>query len=276
MQKRLRNQAEEAKKAAAEARLEKDNFTLPVDETEEKSKKNGDAEIRRLEALAERRKDIADRAAKELLDIEKEFSDARLGMEATTQEQLDANLKERLAIVDAEMRKKRIELEGLKRDAENVQSAEGVDFAQKALDQLPALQAVQERNCARRRSSTRIALKEKQINDLISARDAKIDLINTKVELGLENELDGREKAIALQLQYRDAIQGSVTALIAQLESLKAAEPRPGRDPRCRRVDREAAPGRSRGRQGPHRRSSWSARTWAASSPQASRLRSAR
>lgn len=222
--KRLVNEAKASAKEAHAAAAEQDHFVAASpDDSKDKSK--ADAEAAAAEALAERRRDIADRAARELLDIEKALSEARLAAEVTTQAQIDANLKESLSIIGNEIDKKRSELEGLKHDAERAGSADGAASAQAAINRLPALQAEQNQRKQIEATTASIELKEKNINDLIAARDGEIARINALVEVGLMGEATARQKIVDLQLKSKDAIQGAIDALITQLEALKASDP---------------------------------------------------
>jgi hypothetical protein len=216
----------EAALTQAEIKDSKDNF---VDATgggdEDAAKKSADAAAARAERLAERQRDIADRAAQEILDIEKALSDARLAAEIGTQDQIDANMMENLSIIDTETRKRKLALEGLLRDAQNAGSGTGVENATKAISMLPALQAQQEAQVRREAVVASIELREKNINTLIAERDAKIEQINTLVELGIKSEVDGRNEVNALMGDYKTRIVDAIIALQAQLEALKASNP---------------------------------------------------
>lgn len=211
--------AEAAARKAEAAQL--DNFEPPKGDKDAKEKKAKDTS-KSDAALAERQKDLADRTARELLDIENELLDARLSAEITTQDQIDANLKAHLEIIGNDIEKKRVELEGLKRDAENAGSVEGVKSADLALARLPALRAEKETKAQTEAITASIELKEKNINALIAARDGEVERINALVEAGLLTETEARSKIVALQLSSKDAIIGLITELQAQLQALAA------------------------------------------------------
>lgn len=204
-------------KAALEADGE-DNFVQPKPEDDTTKDKSLEA----AERLAERRRDIADRTAKALLDIEQQIADARIDKEATTVDQIEANYKFALDKISSEIAKKRIELEGMKRDAENIGATDAAASAQQAIDKLPGLQAELEGKAKLESINQRIALQEKQVNDLIAERDAQIEVINAKVQLGLLSEVDGRQAVIDKQLEYKDKIGETAQSLIDFLMQLKA------------------------------------------------------
>jgi tape measure domain-containing protein len=217
----LRNAANEARALAQADAAEQPTIPQTVeDDLDDKAKKRAEAEAKAADLLAEKRRDIADRAAREVLDIEKALSEARLSIEATTQAQIDANTKEKLDIIDTEIKKKRSELEGLLRDAQRAGSTEGVANANAALAKLPALAEVQRKRVEEDAIVESIRLKEKAINDLIALRDGEIDAINTKVQLGLLSETEGREKVLDAQKAYQDQISTGIDALILQLQSI--------------------------------------------------------
>jgi hypothetical protein len=218
----------ESKEAAAAAKADAeqvDTFVSPTakeDGSDEAAKNRAEAEAKAADLLAEKKRDIADRAAREILDIEKELSEARLSIDAVTQAQIDANTKERLSIIDTEIEKRKSELEGLLRDAERAGSTEGVSNAKAALAKLPELAQVQKARVEEDALVESIRLKEKGINDLIALRDGEIEAINTKVELGLLNETEGRQQVIDKQKEYQDQISTGIDALIAQLQAIPA------------------------------------------------------
>jgi tape measure domain-containing protein len=205
--------------AEAMAALEKDKFEQPPTEGADGSSAD------KAKAMADKRAAIAKRAANELLEIEKALSEVRLTAEVTTQDQIDANYREHLAIIEAETQKRRNDLLALKRAAEAAGSADGVSDAQKALDQLPALQQVLNAKARQDAVTESIRLKESQINELIGKRDDEIELINTKVHLGLLSEGEGRQKVLDIQKQYKEEIQSTITALQDQLIALAARDP---------------------------------------------------
>jgi tape measure domain-containing protein len=191
----------------------------------EEDKKSNDATIARAEALKERKHDIAARSAQELLDIQKSLSEARLEAEITSQTQIDANLKETLAIIGTEIEKRRQQLLELQHDAERIKSPEAVATAQTAINMLPQLQAEQEAKAKIKATTEGIQLAEQKINDLIAERDAGIEAINARVEAGLLTEVEGRQQAIDKQLEYKDAIISGADALLERLAAIKASEP---------------------------------------------------
>jgi tape measure domain-containing protein len=216
--KRYKKEKEEelaANKALAE---EQDRFQPPTPDEDDdgKAKKAADA----AERLAERRRDIADRAAKAILEIEKDLSEARLGAEVTTQAQIEANTKERLAIIDADIQKRVIDLENLKRDAQRIGADAAVADANASLAKLPALRQVLQARVLEDAIVDSIRLKEEKVNALIAQRDAEIQHINTLVELGLLTEVEGRQQAIDKQKEYRDEILSTIDDLVAALQAL--------------------------------------------------------
>lgn len=173
----------------------------------------------------EKRHDLAVRAANELLEIEKAVSEARIALADTTQEQIDADYLEHLNVISKEIEKKRNDLESLKHDAERAKAPRAAADAQAAIDKLPSLQKELETKAKIDAVTKSIELSESRVNEAIARRDAEIDLINTKVQLGLLSEGEGRQKVLDIQKKYKEEIQSTITALQAQLEALKASDP---------------------------------------------------
>lgn len=223
--KRLQKEAKDASDAAKADAAEQDNFVTPGGGDDSDAKSKADKERERLERLAEQRRDIADRAAKALLSIEEDLANARVDKEITSQQQIDDNLKASLDAISAQIAKKKIELEGLVRDAQALGATDAVASGTAAISKLPGLQKELEAKARLQAITQGIELQEKKINDLISQRDAELDIINTKVQLGIITEVEGRQQAINKQAEYKDKIQETSQALIDQLAALKASDP---------------------------------------------------
>lgn len=221
--KRLIADANKAR-AAREAEAQ-DKFDPPKPEDTSAADAKAEQEKARLEKLAEARRDIADRAAREVLEIEEALAEARKSVEIGTQEQIDANLKASLDKIKADIAQRRIALEGLRRDAIALNSPGAVSSAQTALNNLPNLQAELEAQARREAITASIELKERNINTLIGERDAQIEAINALVEAGLKSEVEARGEINDLILGYKDRIVTAVVALQNQLVALKASDP---------------------------------------------------
>lgn len=208
--------ADAQQKIAKEDAAEQPNIPV-LPGSEDKEKKGPGA--KELENLAEKRRDIADRAAREVLDIEKRIADARQSLNAQTDDQIAANTALKMEEIRLDIEKQRNELSGLLRDATNAGSAEGVRNAQAALDKLPALEAALQKKAKEEALTAQIESREKKINELIAERDARIAAVNARVELGLESEISGRREAQRIQGEYTDRIIQAVDELIAKLRS---------------------------------------------------------
>lgn len=221
--KRLIKDAEARKKAAEEEAKQTDDFATGTDDSdaEDKARKAREA----AEKIAEARRDIADRAAREILEIEEALAEARKSTEISTQAQIDANLQASLDKIAADIAQKRIQLEGLKRDAERIGSAAGANNAQTALDNLPGLEKARQDQARRQAIIDSIELKERNINAIIAERDALIENVNAQMEVGLIDEVTARERVNGLMLEYKTRITDAILALQMQLEALKASNP---------------------------------------------------
>jgi tape measure domain-containing protein len=215
--------------AAKAAAAEQDNFVTGSSSPsgEGGAKAAAAAEAARL--LIERRKDMEDKAAKAILEIDKALADARQTNAIASQDTIEANYQQQLAEIDADIKKRRIDLEAIKNDALNMKGGtadpKAAADAQVALDKLPLLQEELNKKAEIEKVTAGIALQESKINQLVAERDAKIEAVNALVEAGIKSEVEGRKEILDIQAAASGAITKGVTDLIATLEALKASNP---------------------------------------------------
>lgn len=195
------------------------DVAVPEDTTED-DKKKADAAAKLAEQIAAKRLAIEHRAADAVLDLDKEIAQNKIEASVVSQEQIEANYTAQLAVIDAEIKKKRADLDKLKADAEALKSAPGVASADDALRKLDVLDGVLRKKAEEEAMTARINMLEKELTDTISKRDAEISLINDKVQLGLMDEVQGRQQVIDKQEAYKTKILDTVTLLRAALEAL--------------------------------------------------------
>jgi tape measure domain-containing protein len=221
--KRTRLKEEEA--AADEARRKEEeaaaNAARVDPEEEEKDKGPTDAQIM---AAENRRLNAARAISKELLNLDQEIIDARLDAEARTVDEVQQRYALAIQQIESQIAEKQLELDQL---AQNAATAGGGTISETdasgialAREKLGVLQATLNTRAMEASYLSEIAIGEKAINDLIAERDAKIDAINTKVELGLLTEVEGRREAMAVQQEYAAQITANIDALIALLNTL--------------------------------------------------------
>lgn len=209
----IRKQEEAAAKAAAAAAKAGDK---------DKEKK-GPTE-KQLRAEENARANATRAVQKEILDLDQQIFDARIDGEARTAQQIDENYSLTIRKIESQIAEKRLELDRLEQNSRtandgNVAAAdvEGLRIAREKVD---ALNLALNARAMEASTLAEITIAEKAVNDLIAERDAKIEAINTQVELGLKTEVDGRREALELQQQYSTSITETINNLIALLQAL--------------------------------------------------------
>lgn len=216
---RLQQQKKAQAKLDAEDAAEKPTITNPTasGDDADKARKKAEAEAKAAENAAERRRDIADQAARDELEIEKKLAEARMRVQALTDEQIAENLALRMREIGMEIEQQRIQLEGRLRDAERAGSTDGAAAAKRAIANLPNLEKELKARASFEASAAKLEAKEQRINDLIAERNAKIAAVNQEVEAGVKSEVLGRQEVLDIQRQYRDEITAAIDDLIAKL-----------------------------------------------------------
>jgi len=171
------------------------------------------------EKLAEDRKQIAERTADALADIESDIAQVRIEKEATTSEQIQANLQQQLLIIDKDIQKRRMDLEDLRRQAQKLKAPGSIDTANKGLGELDTLREEQRARAKANAVLDEMKLKEKQLNDLLDVRNAKLDTINTQQELNIFTQSEAQARAFEVQSAASDALLAKLTSLQAYIEA---------------------------------------------------------
>ncbi len=193
-----------------------------------------DAEDERKRKAAQAAEDARANAQRALqrtiLDLDQQIFDARIDGEARTVAQIEENYQLSLAQIEAKLAELNLGIDAERQRASTVGGAGGISAADLALVDA-ARQRVElfgqalRAQAATLAQTTKITLAEKNINNLIAERDAKIAASNALVEAGVRTEVEGRRAALALQQQYAPLIIQNVNELILAFERLRTENP---------------------------------------------------
>lgn len=190
-------------------------------EKERKARERAAKAAERARAAEERaaraREAAEDAAAKAIVALQDDIEKAKIESSARTDEQIEANFEATMARIDLQLQKKRLEMAALQRQSE----AAGVDNTTKFTTMdglLGQLEASLQLRAEEERVTARIELKEKQLNDLIAERNAKIEIQNTLQETGQQGALVTQQNVNALTDEYNAKIQ----TVLAQFQAFLA------------------------------------------------------
>lgn len=203
--------AQELVQQEREAAAAKDAETKTEEsEKERKARERAAKAAERARAAEERaaraREAAEDAAAKAIVALQDDIEKAKIESSARTDEQIEANFEATMARIDLNLQKKRLEMAALQRQSE----AAGVDNTTKFTTMdglLGQLEAALQARAEEERVTARIELKEKQLNDLIAERNAKIEIQNTLQETGQQGALTTQQNVNALTDEYNAKIQ---------------------------------------------------------------------
>lgn len=233
--------------AARQAQEAKDRLSaLPGVPTEEKdtSKAERNAENRRLSA--------ARAVAKELLDLDQAIFDARLSGEVRTAEEVQKLYQVTVDKIASETEERYLKLQ---QQAQAIFSAAGINTpaadSGDARADYEAMVAAAERLGLAEAAALRLAgervellrtarndkafevsetqdieVLEKRINDLVSARQAAVELINAEREAGVRGEIDAYNAINATQDGYNQRIRALVETIMPLLQAIGEDDPR--------------------------------------------------
>lgn len=203
-------------KKEATAEEEVSNFPEIKDKPEKKPKgRDPDAVERQREAAVDAMKALVSKA-------EEDISQTRIQKEAQTNEQIEINRKASIEKIEQDYQQSLLRLDAVRRQME----AAGLkgDFidprvkaAKELLDTLRQQQVVRANDEA---VIARVALGEKQINELVQERDDKIRLQQTLVETGQQSQITAQQNVNKLQDDYNAKINKMVTDFLAFLQTL--------------------------------------------------------
>lgn len=196
------------------------DLTIP-----EKKKKAGADPEKAAEAAARRREQIAHQVGDKLLDIERDISESRIELEATTVEQVEANLKAKMEAIDAEIKKRIADLEALRDKALREGDTATADKAKAGIGQLDELKAIQQRQAAEEIRQKSIEASEQRVSDIVSRRNAEIELVNIEREAGLKTQAQAENEILGIRERYASSISESVAKVLAMIAALKEFDP---------------------------------------------------
>lgn len=202
-------------------REEEEKPTVAVVETEEKKKAKKGPD---LEQIARNRADAERAVADKIIEIQDDIAKAKIDSEAKTEAQIEANYDATLERIKLKIAETRNDIAKLQQNSEKAGVDNSAGFTQ-ADGLLINLEAQLEKKAEYDRLSGLIELKESRINDLISARDAKLQLINTQVQLGTMTQLEGYVQANLAQDEYNAKIQTEIAAFQTLVSTIQQGGP---------------------------------------------------
>ena len=212
---------------AAKARAAAEAAAKPTGEKPDKPTKASGPTVADTERQQE---DIARKARQEILDLQDDILKTQMQSNATTQSQLDENLRLQLArnqIAYEDQVEKNAKLAAQAANAAEEAGAKGrpaVDISAE-LTQLDALaqrrQAVADAAAREQATIDSIALREKAINDLIDLRNAKVALYAAQAEAGTISQGEAYAQTIAAQ----DTINAQITTATTDFLTFLATIP---------------------------------------------------
>ena len=167
-----------------------------------------------------RRKEAAeDAAANKIIEIQGQIEDAKVSSAATTDAQIKANFDATIANIDLGIKKKQLELEAVRRQSENagVDNSSRIAEAEKLLVVLRQAQTIR---AEEEMVQAQVEIRDKAINDLVSQRNAKIELANTLKETGQISELEAYTRVNAAQEEYNVQIRAMIEEFMAFIGQL--------------------------------------------------------
>lgn len=192
-------------------------------EKERKAREAAEKAAERARLAAERqaraREAAEDAVAKKIIDIQDDIEKAKIESEFRTAEQIEANYEATLARIDLDIQKKRLEMAALQRQS----AAAGVDNSAGFTQMDGLLQRLEESQRLRAeeaRVTALVALHQREINDLISERDDKIQLQNTLMETGQQGALTTQTNVNKLQDEYNAKVNAAIQTFMTFLATL--------------------------------------------------------
>lgn len=200
--------------AYEEARAQYDLLINPPPDPE------GSGESGPDEDLIKKRKKLEKKAADFILDVRRDLLES-------AGEDLDAQLQ----LIDIEYDKRIAALRELQAELRKVgldEQANQLNVQASYIESLRVFEKIQQRKeFAREREEEQekrvtkeVRDREKALDKLLDERDAKIDLINKKRELGLLTDQQALEQAAQTELSYRDQILAKIQELVDYINSV--------------------------------------------------------
>ena len=212
------------------ARAEAGKVTAPGSAGEKAKKEKGPSaeDDARRQATAQRA------IEREILDSQDNILQAQMHNGKVSDEMLERNHELQLQRNQVEYDDQLLKIEGLQQAAVKA-SQEAAARGRPVVDvssELATLQALAERqkavddaNAERELTAGRIEIRERAVNDLIDARQTKLQLINTQVELGMLSGLEGYTQANLAQDEYNAKIQAEIAAFNTLISTIQQGGP---------------------------------------------------
>ena len=166
---------------------------------------------------------VRDRLLKMTEDLRSKLAAVEVDANARTAEQVEQNFQLAIQRIGSEVTKAQIDLERLQRDAAKSNRGQGTDLTTELTTARGALDAYAEaaREAAElERATAMVALHEARISELVSDRDAELQLVNTLQEQGAVTVGQAWLQNQQITSEYNQQLQTETEALIAFLQSI--------------------------------------------------------
>lgn len=166
---------------------------------------------------------VRDRLLKMTEDLRSKLAAVEVDANARTAEQVEQNFQLAVQRIGSEVTKAQIDLERLQRDAAKSNRGQGTDLTTELTTARGALDAYADaaRDAAElERATAMVALHEARISELVSARDAELQLVNTLQEQGAITVGQAWLQNQQITSEYNQQLQAETEALVAFLQSI--------------------------------------------------------
>jgi tape measure domain-containing protein len=184
---------------------------------------------KQIQDAAEARADAARAIQKEILDLDQQIFDARLDGEIRTVEQIDRNYQITIDKIRSQIAEQFLGLDKLEQEAASKNggtlSSSDADALKSARDRVEELRLALNTRAMEASKVQEIELAERNINELVSERNAQIDLINIERQAGLRTEHDAEMAILDTRKQYADSISTSVQEVMDLLSLIESSDP---------------------------------------------------
>lgn len=166
---------------------------------------------------------VRDRLLKMTEDLRSKLAAVEVDANARTAEQVEQNFQLAIQRIGSEVTKAQIDLDRLQRDAAKSNRGQGTELTTELTTARGALDAYAEaaREAAElERATAMVALHEARISELVSDRDAELQLVNTLQEQGAITVGQAWLQNQQITSEYNQQLQTETEALIAFLQSI--------------------------------------------------------
>jgi len=166
---------------------------------------------------------VRDRTLKMTEDLRAKLAQVETQANARTMEQIEQNYESRLAIIKTEVAKAEVDIAAIQRAAAASNKGKGTDLTTELTTLKGALDSYREaanERAKEERSVAQINLREQELQKLIDARAAKLELINTMQQTGAITTGEAWAESFRANEEYNAQIRTNVQEFLAMLQQI--------------------------------------------------------